>query len=145
MSQMFKVRSAKAEDLPFILNSWLKRYRDAISVRLVTDRVYYEKQNFVIKKILAAEGLRVLVACDPQDENLIYGYTVGEFLSDDWCLVHWTYCKGPFRKFGIGKSLVDQLIGTANKVQYTHKTHLVDFLFKGREVSFNPFYVWALV
>jgi GNAT superfamily N-acetyltransferase len=142
---VFDVRPGKAEDVPFILHSWLKRYRDAVHPRLISDRAYYEVQHAVIRKILEAPGLKISVACDKEDENHIYGYCVGEQLADGWTIVHWTYVKGPFRRFGIGKKLVSDIVGDVEKVHYSHRTKLVDFLNKDKQAVFNPYYVWSLL
>jgi hypothetical protein len=48
---LFNLRPMEAADAPFVLNSWLRRFRDAISVRLVTDATYYRIQHAVILKI----------------------------------------------------------------------------------------------
>lgn len=145
MPQPFKIRPAQANDINFVLHSWLKRYRDAISARLVTDRVYYEKQHAVIRAILGKPGLKISVACDLTDENLIYGYCVGEQLTEDWVIVHWTYVKGPFRKFLVGTALLKDVIGSATNIHYSHRTHLVEFLDKNKQAKWNPFYVWSLL
>lgn len=143
--QPWKVRPAKQEDIPFILNSWLKRYRDAISVRLVTDRVYYEKQHQVIRAILGKVGLGIFVACSQEDEDQIYGYVVGETLSDKWLIIHWVYVKGPFRRFGIAKDLMKRVLGGFEEIHYSHKTHLIEFLDKEKKWKYNPYYVWSLL
>lgn len=142
---MFNIRPAESTDIPFILNSWLKRYRDAVHPRLVTDRVYFEAQHAVIRKILATEGLEILVACDPTDANHIYGYVVAEHLTPDWILLHWIYVKGAFRKFGLAKRLLTDVIGASNKIQYTHRTKLTDYLIKNGNCVFNPQYIWAIL
>lgn len=142
---MFDVRPAVVEDTPFILNSWLKRYRDAVHPRLISDKAYYEVQHAVIRKILAAPGLKVLVACDKEDANHIYGYCVAETLAEGWDIVHWVYVKGPFRRFGIGKTLIKDATAGTQKVHYSHRTKLVDLLDRDHAATFNPFYVWALL
>lgn len=141
---MFRLRPAKPEDVNFIVHSFLKRYRDAIHIRLVTDKVYYEKQHAVIAKILQTPGCDVRVACDPEDENHIYGWVLAEHLTDDWILLHFCYVKGAFRRFGVAKALLNDVIGTSTKIQYTHKTKLVDFLDPQNRAVFNPMYVWAM-
>lgn len=142
---MFNVRAAVEADLPLILNSWLKRYRSAIHPRLVTDRVYYESQHAVIRKIFDNPALKVVVACDPEDTNHVYGYAVAEDLAPGWVMIHWVYTKGAFRKFGVAKHLLQTVIGDATRVQYSHKTALVQYLDKQNQATFVPQFVWALL
>lgn len=146
MNPPIKIRHAKVEDLNFILNSWLKRYRDAIRARFVSDRDYYAIQHEVISKILAQPGLIALIACNPSDENQIFGYVVAEqsHLVPDLLFVHWTYTKGFARKYGIAGSLLKAL-PAASTVHYTHKTALVEFLDKSKQAIFNPAYCWAIL
>ena len=143
MSSLFQLRPAEAKDRNFILNSWLRRYRDAISARLVTDAVYYRIQHEVITKILDRPNLLTVVACNPEDPMQIYGYLVAEVL-DDLLLVHWTYVKGPFRRFGVAKAMLAQL-PAAGKVQHTHRTHLLRFLDPKEISTYNPCYIWSLI
>lgn len=141
---MYRIREGKAEDIPFVLNSLLKRYRDAIPIRLVTDRVYYENQHHVVTHIMQSPGAKLLVACDPEHENTIFGYCLAEDLTPDWVLLHFAYVKGAFRRFGLAKDLIKQAIGSATKVQYTHSMKSVKWLNKENTWEYNCFYVWAI-
>ncbi len=142
---MFKLRDATPSDLPFILSSWLRRYRDAINVKLVTDRVYYEKQHQVISRILQTPGLKAVIACDPTDDNFIYGWCVGEQLADNWMMLHFVYVKHKFRRFTVATKLLEKVVGTCDKIQYSHYTKLVDVLDKQQSAVYVPSYVWAMV
>ena len=148
MNPPIKIRPAKAEDLNFILNSWLKRYRDAIRARFVTDGVYYAYQHEAITKILQQPGLKAVVACNPDDEDQIYGYLIAEdhHIVPDLRLLHWLYVKGPLRRFGIAKALLESVNDNSRKnVHYTHKTKLVEFLDKDNQWIYNPYYCWGLL
>lgn len=147
MNPQVTIRSAEAGDLNFVLNSWLKRYRDAIRARFVSDKVYYAVQHEVITKILQQPGLVALVACNAAEPNQIYGYVIAEknHIVPDLMLVHWIYVKGPFRKFGLAKSLLSALPQDRSNVHYTHRTRNVEFLDKNQQAIFNPSYVWSLL
>jgi hypothetical protein len=144
MSTMWHVRPMVPGDISFVMNSWLRRYRDSIHPRLVTDRVYYEFQQGVIQRILATEGLKVVVAVDPEDTNHIYGYCVGEALTDDWMMLHWVYVKGAFRRFSMARDLLNSVVNTSSKIQYSHRTKLVDYLDKNGTAVYVPSYTWAM-
>ncbi len=144
MTALFKIRDGKPEDIPFVMNSFLKKFRESIPIRLVTDRVYYENQHYVITQIMQAPGAKLAVACDPEDENHVYGYVLSEELTPDWVLLHFCYVKGAFRKFGIGKTLITTAIAQASKIQYTHRLNSIKYLNKQNNWEFNPFYTWAM-
>lgn len=147
-SPLFKIRPMEASDAPFVLNSWLRRYRDSVAARLVTDRVFYQVQHDIILKILAKPELKATVACSLEDSNHIYGYLIAEDLSKlvpDLVMLHFTYVKGPFRRFGIAKALLQDTIGDHKLVHYSHRTHLLDFLDKSEAWTFNPAYIWSLL
>ncbi len=145
---LFKIRPAVGNDANFILNSWLRRYRDAVSPKLVTDRVFFKIQHDIICKILAKPELRVLVAVAPDDENQIFGYIVAEDLSKlvpDLVMLHWVYCKGPFRRFGVAKALLIEAIGEHKLIHYSHHTYLTEFLDRNKTWAYNPAYIWSLL
>lgn len=141
-----KIRPAHGQDINFILNSWLKRYRDAIRARFVTDNTYFSIQHDVITSILAQPGLVALVACNPEDENQIYGYVIAEknHIVPDLLFIHWIYVKGPFRRFNVAKMLLSSLPQDCSQIHYTHRTKLVDVLDKTQRAIFNPTFVWSL-
>ncbi len=132
---------------PAVFNSWLKRYRDAVSVRLVTDRVFFEVQHKVIRKILERPGLVLRVACNPEDSNQIYAYIVAEFnqIVPDLTLIHWIYVKSPFRRAGVAKDLLSTVLEDHKQIHYTHKTFLTQYLDKDNKWIYNPTFVWTLL
>lgn len=145
---LFKLRPMEATDAPFVLNSWLRRYRDAISARLVTDRTYYSIQHAVILKILATPTLRATIVCSPEDANHIYAYCISEDLSSlvpDLVILHFIYTKGTFRRFGLAKALLADAIGGHKLVHYSHRSHLITHLDRNNAWVYNPCYIWGLL
>lgn len=137
----FTIRAATMDDVSFIFNSWLKSYRDAPAVRSVPNTIYYAEHHATIEKIFASAGLVLLIACAVEEPSQIFGYAVGERKVD--CLaIHWIYCKFPFRKFGIGKSLESALLATnvdGHPVQFSHQPKGGEGLLKDRKYIFNPY------
>lgn len=125
------------------MNSFLKRYRDAISVRLVTDRVYYEFQHGVIERILSQPDVKVIIAADPEDTNHIYGYCIGEAIAPEWMMLHFVYVKLAFRRFGLATTMLKVLSEKYTKISYSHSTALVKYLDKNNQAAYVPSYVWA--
>lgn len=137
---LFNIRPATPNDANFIISSWLKRYRDAISPRLVTDKIYYSAQHQIIAAILQKPTTEVFIACNAADEGQICGYVVGERLPD-LSMIHWVYVKNSFRKWGIATELLAKF---PEATQYTHRTHLVKFLDKNGKLRYNPVPLWSL-
>lgn len=147
-STLFNLRPAEPNDANFIINSWLKRYRDAVSKKLVTDKVFYATQHDIIYKILQRPELYATVACSKDDENHIYGYCISEDLTKlvpDLVILHWCYVKGPVRRFGIAKALIADAVKEHKLVHFTHKTHLIEFLNPLKTWVHNPSYIWSLL
>lgn len=103
-ADQFTIRTAKNEDLGFILNSWLKSYRDSIFSQSIKDYNYYPYQEERIKGILNAEGSAALIVCDPEDEDHILGYVVFNAFGP---MLHYIYIKRHFRGFGLAKYLLE--------------------------------------
>lgn len=115
-----KIRPMADTDRSFVIAAWLNNYRrESYFAARVTDKVFFYHHHAIVERLLARS--RVLIACDPSDENEIVGYIVWEP-----GVLHWVYVKKAFRKFGIGRSLLsatdlpDDLAG----VHITHPTKL---------------------
>jgi len=121
-----RLRQATKEDIPFLANSWLKSYRDAYAVKGCPNTLYYQFQHKVIDWALSESA--VLVLCDPEDEWLILGWLAYQRLSGGVIAIHYLYVKHPFRKQGLAKRMVEQVIEAETDavgppaVMFTHKT-----------------------
>lgn len=137
----FVLRSAVAADIPFIFNSLLKSYRDAPAVQGIPNGLYYAAHHAVVERILSDAGLRLIVACNPDDSAQIYGYGMGR-AAGDVRVIDWIYVKHPFRGYRVGSTLEQALlasIGGEGPVHYTHRVKQVDRLLKDRSYTYNPY------
>lgn len=127
-------RAVRPSDESLVYSSWLKSYRDSPVMAGVPNTVYYKMVHELIERTLATAT--VLVACNQEDPEVIYGYIVYEPGT-----IHWTYVKHPFRSFGIGKALENAaLVGQEAPVAYTCRTRVGDALVKKRAyLVYNPF------
>jgi GNAT superfamily N-acetyltransferase len=126
------------EDKNFILNSWLKSYRNAPAVKKMENSAYYHEQGKIIKALL--ENANVLIACDENDHNNIYGYLVSQRQQGVF-IIYYLYTKLPFRNFGIGKKLIQaraHQLGVHAGV-YTHHTEAASSLAYKYRFMYNPF------
>jgi len=139
-----KIREIAEADLPLIYNSWLKSYRESPAVRSIPNSIYFKEHHKLIENILMSTYCQVLVACAADDENVVYGYLVIEFL--DSPVVHWAYCKQQFRRSGVMKALVaearsGEATADISNLQYSHFTRFASKLLGGFDVDavYNPY------
>lgn len=103
MKPPFKIRDPKGDDLAFVLNSWLKSARSVGPAKLMTNETYYG--GFRDECVRKLDDGYVLVACNPEDEDQIYGW-----IAASNGVIHYLYVKLPFRNYGIGKALVRECV-----------------------------------
>lgn len=135
--KLWDYRQALASDLPFIYKTWLNSYcGDSAIGKSVRKSVFHRDYAKVIDRILTDSG--VLIACQPDDPKVIYGYLVFEPR-----LLHYCFVKEAFRFSGIAKSLVVKAVGVQNLHVYTHHTgHLKPILEKYPFLTYNPFVLY---
>ena len=92
------IRSQREDDTAFILSSWLKSYRQSPLVRLVDNDIYYREQAKLVMSAL--EGSVCLLAVDPEDNDVIWGFIVFRVNR-----VEYIYVKHLMRLNGIAKQL----------------------------------------
>jgi len=98
MSPRVNIRPLLEAERPFVLSSWLKSYRNAPAVRLVDNQTYYAGQAAIVLKTL--ERAQTLVAADPQDDQVLWGFIVFE---DN--LLHYAYVKHLMRRNSVAFEL----------------------------------------
>jgi ribosomal protein S18 acetylase RimI-like enzyme len=133
-----RLRNMQPDDVNFILNSWLKSFRKAPSVRRMENNAYFHEQSKVIKGLL--EKVNILIACDEKDSNNVYGYLVSQRI-DNVFVIHYLYVKLSFRNMGIGKMLIrarDHELGEVAAC-YTHHTDTANRLAYKYKFMHNPF------
>lgn len=139
MKPQIKLRPAKLEDLNFILNSWLKSYRNSPFAAKMINKVYFTNHQKLIKNLLANN--LITIACNPQDEEQIFGYTVFNYMPADVLLIHYMYVKHTYRKFGIAKEMLTAIQKEQTGVLYTHHTKYADLLKSKVALIFDPYQV----
>ena len=69
--------------------------------------LYYH--DIILKKILT--NCSLLVACDPEDTDVIWGYVAFDQVDP---VLHFVYVKGAFRRMGIGTRLMEEAFDRCN-------------------------------
>lgn len=122
-----RIRPANEEDIAFIFNSWLKSYRNSLFARDVPPPVYFAEHHKVLETLVKTNT--VLIACNPEESNQIYGYMVGGQLEGVFVL-HYAYVKHPYRGLGVGKLLLKAFNHDRNIAGFhTHSTRI------GRDIA----------
>lgn len=136
-----RIRPMAKADESFIYHSWLKSYRDSPTVRSIPNTIYFARHHDVIERIFKDPSTVVNIACNPEDENQIYGYIVGGTVGP---VVHWVYVKHPFRGAGIGALLEKSVVGDNGATAvYTHRVKQMDRLLKDKTYTYNPYLLGA--
>lgn len=140
MSNPWKLRTATNQDISFLFSSWLKSFRESPTMQPITTATYYDYFHRTLESVYAKSA--VIVACDPEDPNTVYGYAVAE-LKEETLVLHWVYVKFSFRGFGIAKAMEAELLKIPHKtVAFSCRTRTVDSLNKNRKYVYNPFLLW---
>lgn len=135
-----KIRPATDNDVPFILNSWLKSYRDNGPIaQNVPNTIYYAGHHKILQKIIRRS--QVLVACDEKDESQIFGYASAERI-DGHFVLHFVYIKQQFRKMGIGTSLLNMFEHDPSTVSiFTHHTRMAERMHMKYNMVYHPYVI----
>ncbi len=137
----FAIRSANGSDLNFIYATWLRSYRNDSEIGIsVRKSVYFDSYQLIIDNILAKSTTRVIVACKPDEPEVIFGYLVAEPTLD---VLHYAFTKEAFFKLGVAKSLYKTLFlnSSPSSVSISHMTHQANDLCK--QFNYNPFLLYS--
>ena len=112
MEMPVEIRTGVAEDVPLILNSWMKAHRESDECKFLDYTLYHKMFRPILVNILSRSS--VIVAHNPEDVNHIYGYAVVEYVDTDTVL-HYCYSKYTFRRFGVCRQLLEFAIPTVGQ------------------------------
>jgi ribosomal protein S18 acetylase RimI-like enzyme len=132
----WEIREAKSTDISFIYDSWLKCYKhDSAIGKACRSRIFFDNYKLTIDYLLNHPHTKVLIACNPDERDVLYGYLV--------CTkgtLHFSLVKEAFRGLGIGRSLFNAAFSNPNSVICSHKTFSVEKIFHThKQLEFNPF------
>ena len=123
------IRPLKAEDVPFIIHSWLNTLRYEYPFRYMETplKSFFSQLQARIKDHMAE--IPALVATNTEDDDQIFGYLVYEP-----GIIHFAYTKEPFRRLKVFKRLQESASPGASV--YTTFTRLTPVLFPS--LTYNP-------
>jgi hypothetical protein len=97
---MYHFREPTNEDLPFIVNSWLKSAREGPTLRGLSSSVYFKEHKKLILTLLNSEDTALVIAADDADPRHILGWAAGAP-----GVLHFVYVKHLLRRQGLARAL----------------------------------------
>lgn len=131
-----KIRGLKAYDIDYITSTWLRNYRNNSNFgKNMPKGIYFEEHHKLVHECLT--NSRTLIACDPNDEEHVFGYIVGHN-EPHQDVFHYAYVKGKLRRNGVFKGLVKEF-KASDRVLHTHedKKSILDSFYS--EIIYNPY------
>lgn len=122
-----KVRPYRPKDESFVLATWLQnlyfysRFKSRMPKGAFMEWMHQRAETIMI-------NATVIVACDPEDEDVIYGYRVSGTDKRGLHIVHYVYVKGTWKRLGIATKLMEDV---PESFVYPHRTD--DLVFFARK------------
>ena len=137
MELPIKIRGLDASDENFIIDSFIKSYRNSIDVQSVARDAYFAGARKLFNRIYMQAEFRI--ACNKDDESEIYGWLAAQKISDDFTLIYWANVKINFRKFGIARMLAEPFLST--KILYSLRSKETFWMRERQLAEYNPFII----
>lgn len=136
------LRPPNPNDLNFIYSSWLKSYNDDNYYNPIKGPAYFGYQKLLINKLLNQSI--VTIACNPEDNEQIFGYTVYEIGLDN-LIIHYCYVKYNFRRLGVCRSMVEaiRLPRLSSNFFHTFRSPTYDKLKHKFTLTYTPKLAWT--
>lgn len=132
------VRPFIEADLPFILNSYLKSYRESYQSKLMVGPLWYKYHVEAVNKLIRVPESKILMAVNPEQQDQIFGY-LWYFENDRGVFGNWAYVKLPFRRLGIVGRLVEIAKAGGKDLYFTHYNENLR-LFQKHGIEYVPWY-----
>lgn len=110
-----KYRPMVDGDRGLIVTTWLKSYR--ASIPWLPRAEFHRRYRPVIHEILSRDAAWTVVACSPDSEEHVLGWTCGE---PDRDRLHYLFVKSDYRRLGVGARLLNE--GGVAGARATHWT-----------------------
>lgn len=131
------LRRAQEKDISFIFNSWLKSYRNSLFAKSISNTIYFSEHHKIIEKL--AKTSEIIIACNPDDPDQIYGYICAEKI-DDIFTIHYIYVKQPFRKLGLANFMLSAFdVDMGEPSIHTHQTKTAELLAAKYNTVYHPY------
>lgn len=134
MTTEFHIRQPKASDFNFIHSTFLKSmHKDSKLGKSVPTTLFFAEFAKTIDYLL--EQAEVLIACDKDNPDVIFGYLIYEP-----GIVHYAFTKLAFRRLHIARDLILSVFPQAHSFQFSLKTSCSKKITeKYPNLTYNPF------
>ena len=140
---LYNIRPAKESDKNLILSTFLKGLHygsidkecpsKTLFFGLIPANIFFSHYKRVIEALVNSNAIVITVACLPDDEDTVLGYSI---VSNDGKTLFWVFVKNRWRKHGVAKSLVPNTVDCVAHFNLLGKT----LMNKIPNVTFNPFF-----
>lgn len=130
-------RGIEADDFHFVLNAWMRSYRDC--KRTMKNSEYFQGQQNLIAEL--AKRRQLVIGCDADTPAWIAGFCCGTLLDDGRLLLDYVYVKQAYRERGIGRGLLGA-VGWREGIEIvaTHWNRHIDKVARRYNVGFNDYF-----
>lgn len=128
-----KFRDAQQKDIAFITSTWMRALWGSKHYKGIKKSIFMTEHHEAIQKRM--KNLLCVVACDPSDPYVIFGYIVYSKPN----VIHFAYTKGSFRRFGICKRLIAESVGDQDNFIVSHSTDYTKDLSEKFNIEYNPY------
>lgn len=98
------IRSALPTDVSIVYATWLHSLYSLEPYKRLPKDYFMAAQQALIQSLLTRS--QVLIACDPNDLDQIYGYSVVKLANST---LHWIFTKKLFRNMHVGTRLIEHM------------------------------------
>lgn len=112
-------RRARADDVRFVFDSWLRSWRTCPAAGTIRNDMYFPVQRATIEGLIG-RGAELEIACLEADVDKILGWSCFEVAPSGESIINYVYVKDAYLPFGLGKALVDRAPGKKPGF-YTHR------------------------
>jgi len=127
MDNEVEFRPVEPSEIGFVLDSWIKSYRQSDWAGVVPNHLFFSVMRETIGGLIA-RGAKLVGA---SVAGRLLGYVCYEHKGEDTAVLHYVYVKDPFRRKGLGKRLVSMAVGDRENCLYTARTRHSKFVARG--------------
>jgi hypothetical protein len=140
---LYNIRIGKDSDKNLILSTFLKGLyygsidsdtpSNTMMFGMVPKQIFFDRYKRVAQALVNDPNMTIRVACLPEDEDVVIGYSIVNSSEDT---LFWVFVKSAWRKRGIARNLVK------NKPKYVAHLNLLGktLMNKLTDTEFNPFF-----
>jgi hypothetical protein len=120
-------------DRNFVYKAWISSFERSEWAGVMPAHVFYDLHKITINQLIA-RGMKIAMAVNPDDDQQIIG-----FLAYEPGLVHYCFCKDPFRQQGVASLLLAYAnFDRSRPILASFRTDDARYLSKGRTLRHRP-------